>query len=233
MLQPFVALPVLRLVFPHAALPALEWRGQEAGPPAQVRGRLTVLLHHRSSSQSHLNAPFCLPSSCSESWSWAWLSCRGTHTPLRTAAQPPSTSVTSSSSSVCGWLRLCPQRKHKKTHPPKTNVSEPQPEQAELYLFSPAASVFLLSVILTIRAQREVSGVDCLIRGHKEPFDASHLRWLLTVKEAKVCRQTLTQCDSLQLKRWKRKAVWILRFHFQIQTLWGKCECYIGYISTC
>ena len=38
MLQSFVALPVLRLVLPHAAFPALEWRSQEAGPPAQVRG---------------------------------------------------------------------------------------------------------------------------------------------------------------------------------------------------
>lgn len=42
MLESFVALPVLRVVLPHAALPALEWRSQEAGPPAQVRGGLNT-----------------------------------------------------------------------------------------------------------------------------------------------------------------------------------------------
>lgn len=42
MLQPFVALPVLCLVLSHAAIPAVERRSQEAGPPAQVRGSLNT-----------------------------------------------------------------------------------------------------------------------------------------------------------------------------------------------
>lgn len=72
---------------------------------------------------------------CSESWSWVWLSSRGTLTPPPTAARPPCTFVTSSSSSACGSLRLLPQRKPR-THPPRRNASEPKPDGAELCIYS-------------------------------------------------------------------------------------------------
>lgn len=87
-------------------------------------------------SLNHMLMLFFFFSSCSGSWSWVWSSFHGTLTPLLTAAPPPSTSVTSSSSSACGWLRLFPQRKRKKMHPPRTNASEPQAGQAELCIYS-------------------------------------------------------------------------------------------------
>lgn len=40
MFQPFFTLSVLCMVLPHTAVPALEWRRQETGPPAQVRVHL-------------------------------------------------------------------------------------------------------------------------------------------------------------------------------------------------
>lgn len=63
----------------------------------------------------------------SGSWSWVWSSFHGTLTPQLTAAQLPSTSATSSSSSVCGW-------RQKKTRSQRTSVSEPQPDEAKLSL---------------------------------------------------------------------------------------------------
>lgn len=43
MLLSLAALPVLCLVFPHTALPTVEWWGKETGSPAQVRKHMHSL----------------------------------------------------------------------------------------------------------------------------------------------------------------------------------------------
>lgn len=119
--------------------------------------------------------------------SWVWSSFPGTPTLRPTAARPPCTCVTSSSSSACGSPCPLPQWKHK-THPTRRNASEPKPDEAELwYYYKPAATFFLLSLVLTTPGQREVTWVECLIGRHTEPLKSSLSQVSVTKANVQVC----------------------------------------------
>lgn len=129
-------------------------------------------------------------------WSWVWSSCHGTLTPQRTAARLPSTSVTSSSFSVCGWLLLCLQQK--RGRPPRTSVSELQPKLSISCLHLPPLS----EPPNTVAGGGRWGGL--FIKWTQRAASGSDLRSWPNVKEAhvRVCRRLIAQWTGLHRKRW-------------------------------
>lgn len=120
LLQPLPPLPVLRLVFPHPALPPVGHACTLAHTPAQVLARTTWEGEQRLGNSSPtpktmaregdggwvqgLRSPRAadlemgkIHSSLPGCWCWDSLSCRGTHTRPHPSARPPCTSAMLSS----------------------------------------------------------------------------------------------------------------------------------------